>query len=199
MPVPSNPDCNDQITIPLESGQYDEPLGLPLICVCNHSEYMATIEKDELLKDEHFDFIQQFLRTILMKHGGALCYTSDLYPHTLNNLLYTILDSFFLSPQIYMDISSPPKANVIDRDQIFVPAGWDSWGKIRIIQDGFDVEGVAEGWRLDLNSDVNKTKLGAIQIYEEVISDYRKVNDMQVSITANRFRIILSILQRRKT
>lgn len=134
-----------------------------------------------------------------MLDGGALCYTSDLYPHTLNNLLYTILDSFFLSPQIYMDISSPPKANVIDRDQIFVPAGWDSWGKIRIIQDGFDVEGVAEGWRLDLNSDVNKTKLGAIQIYEEVISDYRKVNDMQVSITANRFRIILSILQRRKT
>ncbi|KAG5513544.1 hypothetical protein PMAC_000976 [Pneumocystis sp. 'macacae'] len=167
-------DHNNRMTIPLEPGQYDEPLGLPLICVCNHSEYMATIEKDELLKDEHFDFIQQFLRTILMKHGGALCYTSDLYPDTLNSLLYTILDSFFLSPQIYMDISLPPKANVIDRDHIFVPAGWDSWGKIRIIRSEFDVEGVAEGWCLDLNLDANKTKPGAMQIYEETILDYRK-------------------------
>lgn len=179
--VPYDTDKNDRVAIPLETGQYDQPLGLPLICVCNHSEHMTLIEKDELLKDEHFDFIQQFLRTILMKHGGGLYYTSDLYPSTLNNLLYSILDCFSLSPQIYMGISSPPKPNVIDRDQIFVPPGWDSWGKIRIIRDGFDIEGVAEAWNMDLNFGIDKNEtLNSKKIFEEVIIDYKKNNIFNV-------------------
>lgn len=168
----------------METGQYDQPLGLPFICVCNHSEHILSIEKDELLKDEHFDFIQQFLRTILMKHGGALYYTSDLYPNTLNNLLYSILDCFSLSPQIYMDVNSPPKANVIDGNQIFVPPGWDSWGKICIIRDGFDAERVAKAWDADLNfnSDKNET-LNSKKIFEEMIVDSRKNDIFHVSQT----------------
>ncbi|EMR11748.1 hypothetical protein PNEG_00181 [Pneumocystis murina B123] len=175
---------NDQVAVPLEIGQYDQPLGLPFICVCNHSEHMLSIEKDELLKDEHFDFIQQFLRTILMKHGGALYYTSDLYPNTLNNLLYSILDCFSFSPQIYMDVNSPPKANVIDGNQIFVPPGWDSWGKIRIIRDGFDVERVAKAWDADLNFNTDKNKtLNSKKIFEEMIADCRKNDIFDISET----------------
>ncbi|KTW29251.1 hypothetical protein T552_01206 [Pneumocystis carinii B80] len=175
---------NEQVLLPLETNQYDQPLGLPLICVCNHSEYILSIEKDELLKDEHFDFIQQFLRTILMKHGGALYYTSDLYPNTLDNLLYSILDCFSLSPQTYMDVNSPPKANVIDGNQIFVPPGWDSWGKIRIIRDSFDVEKVANAWDsdLNLNADNNET-LNSKKIFEEMIVDSRKNDIFDISET----------------
>ncbi|KAG4305841.1 hypothetical protein PORY_000751 [Pneumocystis oryctolagi] len=183
-------DNNEQIIIPLGSGQYDEPIGLPLICVCNHSEHMVTIEKDEFLKGEHFDFIQQCLRTVLMKHGGMLCYTSDLYQHTLCNVLYSILDSFSLLSQIYTDIKSLPKANVIDRDQIFVPVGWDSWGKIRITRDGFDVEGISELWSQDLNSSSEKTDPGAIQMYENVILDYTKNDTFGISDTDKLMTIV---------
>ena len=40
----------------------------------------------------------------------------------------------------------PLKHNVIDRDKILIPANWDSWGKIRVLREGFDVEGICNGW-----------------------------------------------------
>lgn len=31
-----------------------------------------------------------------------------------------------------------------------MPPNWDSWGKIRILREGFDVEAVSKGWSLDI-------------------------------------------------
>ncbi len=42
------------------------------------------------------------------------------------------------------------KHNVVDRDQVVVPPCWDSWGKIRVLREGFDVEAVSVGWSGDL-------------------------------------------------
>ena len=42
------------------------------------------------------------------------------------------------------------KHNVIDRDKILIPPNWDSWGKIRVLREGFDVEGVSSGWSRDI-------------------------------------------------
>lgn len=44
----------------------------------------------------------------------------------------------------------PLKPNVIDRDKVAVPPNWDSWGKIRVLREGFEVEAVSEGWSIDL-------------------------------------------------
>ncbi|GAA6047539.1 hypothetical protein JCM3770_005797 [Rhodotorula araucariae] len=44
----------------------------------------------------------------------------------------------------------PYRANVVDRDAVFVPAGWDSWSKIRILRERFDCEAVGAGWEADL-------------------------------------------------
>ena len=38
----------------------------------------------------------------------------------------------------------------MDRDKILVPPNWDSWGKIRVIREGFDVEGTSIGWSIDV-------------------------------------------------
>ena len=43
------------------------------------------------------------------------------------------------------------KHNVIDREKILVPPNWDSWGKIRVIREGFDVEGVSSKWGIDIS------------------------------------------------
>jgi dynein light intermediate chain 1 len=53
---------------------------------------------------------------------------------------------------------APLRHNVIDRDKIVVPPNWDSWGKIRVLRDGFDVESVSEGWSIDLNQPSTKWK-----------------------------------------
>lgn len=38
------------------------------------------------------------------------------------------------------------RANVVDRDALTVPAGWDSWGKIKVLRDTFEPSKVATGW-----------------------------------------------------
>ena len=44
------------------------------------------------------------------------------------------------------------KHNVIDRDKVLVPPNWDSWGKIRVLREGFDVEGISKGWSNDVST-----------------------------------------------
>ena len=83
--------------------------------------------------------------------------------------------------------------NVVDRDKVLIPSNWDSWAKIRILRNGFDVEGVNKAWARDLlgddhtrqnttdddgnialqdhtnDNDAQEPKQGAIAIYEETV------------------------------
>lgn len=73
-----------------------------------------------------------------------------------------------------------------------VPPNWDSWGKIRVLRDGFDVEAVNKGWSIDIKeafepisnghtngsggdvpNDAETTPVagGAVAAYEETIRD----------------------------
>ena len=45
------------------------------------------------------------------------------------------------------------KHNVIDRDKILIPPNWDSWGKIRVLRENFDVEGVSNDWSTAIDVD----------------------------------------------
>lgn len=76
--------------------------------------------------------------------GASLIYTTPSSPSQLQSLIHSSLGIHSLLKR------QPVKDNVIDRDKIVVPPNWDSWGKIRILREGFDVEGVSAGWSLDL-------------------------------------------------
>ncbi|GJN92050.1 hypothetical protein Rhopal_005078-T1 [Rhodotorula paludigena] len=75
----------------------------------------------------------------------------------------------------------PHRANVIDRDGVLVPAGWDSWGKIKILRERFDCEACGEGWSADLEAlngtqmdggdDLSKRR-GLKKEYEMVVVDF---------------------------
>jgi len=78
----------------------------------------------------------------------------------------------------------PLKHNVIDRHKVVVPPNWDSWGKIRVLRDGFDVEQLSQGWSFDIeedppcaNGDLRSAERGdsklssALAVYEEAIQD----------------------------
>jgi dynein light intermediate chain 1 len=86
----------------------------------------------------------------------------------------------------------PLKHNVIDRDKVLLPPNWDSWGKIRVLREGFEVEGVNQGWSIDIEEPLSfKTDVimkgvngqagegrkfsqepaGAVAHYEETIRD----------------------------
>lgn len=55
---------------------------------------------------------------------------------------------------------------------MLVPSGWDSWGKIKILREGFDCENVSEGWDADMDAVIDRQKpgtTGARGTYEQAI------------------------------
>ena len=70
------------------------------------------------------------------------------------------------------------KPNTLDRDRIVVPAGWDSWGKISVMRDGFDAKMWGEAWERDLEAGEQETsEAGAKKAYATLVPDQgSKVN-----------------------
>jgi hypothetical protein len=61
------------------------------------------------------------------------------------------------------------KPNTLDRDRIVVPAGWDSWGKIAVLRDGFDAKMWGEAWERDLDAEDGEP--GAKKTYANLVPD----------------------------
>jgi len=134
----------ENVKIPLGPGEWDEPLGIPLCVVCQNADKIESLEKERGWKEEEFDFILQYLRTILLKHGSSLVYTMPTAPGSLQTLIHSTLGIKSLLKQEQL------RHNVTDRDRVLVPPNWDSWAKIRILREGFDVEGISQRWSVDI-------------------------------------------------
>lgn len=131
-------------------------------------------------KEEQFDFIQQVLRTIILRHGGSLIYTTPTLA-LVNYLPLDLLVRQHLS-SIYDEVqgkSEPKEPSILNRSAVYVPAGWDTWGKIRVLREGFDTDGIAAGWEVDLEETLDPesedAEVGAVDVYEEVIQEPKKL------------------------
>ncbi|KNZ55157.1 hypothetical protein VP01_2752g5 [Puccinia sorghi] len=160
---------NVHLDLPLPPGTLTENMGIGIVVVCTKSDEIDQLEKEKDFKEEQFDFIQQVLRSICLRFGGALFFTSQKKPETLVRLRSYVLHRLF--GQLISTTTTaagtttgsggtvttnarlfpfPYKANVVDRDEVLIPMGWDSWGKIKILRDGFDPSVVGNGWLFDL-------------------------------------------------
>ena len=77
------------------------------------------------------------------------------------------------------------KPNTLDRDRIVIPAGWDSWGKISVMREGFDAKMWGEAWERDLESGEGQGtgEAGAKKAYTTLVPDQRfKVNFVYVPL-----------------
>lgn len=138
------------VNTPLGPGEWDEGLGFPLSVICVQSEHIERLEREQGWQEDHFDFLLQWLRTVLLKHGASLCYVASFDANDVRTLLHSSLSIQSLLKKEVI------KHNVIDRDKILVPPNWDSWGKIRILRDAFEAETVAERWSLDIQASPDK-------------------------------------------
>ncbi|KAL1838638.1 hypothetical protein VTJ49DRAFT_2445 [Mycothermus thermophilus] len=137
--------ADTEFNLPIGPGEWEDALGLPLCVVCQNAEKMEYLEKNQGWKEEDFDNVLQFMRTALLRHGASLIYTTPSAPSQLPILIHSSLGIHSLLKK------QPLKHNVIDRDKVVIPPNWDSWGKIRVLRDGFDVDGVSNGWSIDLD------------------------------------------------
>ncbi|KAJ4299698.1 hypothetical protein N0V90_004944 [Kalmusia sp. IMI 367209] len=143
----------ENVKVPMGPGEWDEPLGIPLCVVCQNADKIEALERERGWKEEEFDFILQYLRTILLKHGASLVYTMPSAPGSLQTLIHSALGIKSLLKQKQL------KHNVTDRDRVLVPPNWDSWAKIRILRDGFDVEGISQKWSVDIDQIPQQMKI----------------------------------------
>ena len=105
----------------------------------------------------------QYLRTVLVKRklpplvfcsaaiahtnhpdGASLIYTTPNIPSQLPTLIHACLGVTSLLKR------QPLKPEVIKRNEVVVPSNWDSWTKILVVREGFEVDKVSEGWSMDL-------------------------------------------------
>ncbi|RWS03393.1 cytoplasmic dynein 1 light intermediate chain 2-like protein [Dinothrombium tinctorium] len=101
-------------------------LGLDIVVVITKTDYMSTLEKEYDYKEEAFDFIQQAVRKFCLKYGASLFYVSAKVNKNCD-LLYK-----YLVHRIYgLPFKTP--ALVVEKDAVFIPAGWDSEKKIAIL------------------------------------------------------------------
>jgi dynein light intermediate chain 1 len=124
---------------------------------------------------------------IFVTDGAGLFYTTP-QPTTLNALRQYALHTLFVppapAPDGALDGTAAParnpfpfthKPNTLDRDRIVVPAGWDSWGKIVVLRDGFDAKAWGEAWEHDLSSDSGVddggSEAGARKQYAALVQD----------------------------
>ncbi|OAQ99165.1 hypothetical protein LLEC1_01240 [Akanthomyces lecanii] len=149
--TPSATAADSDGSLPLGPGEWSEPLGLPVCVVCQNAQKIDFLERNQGWKEPDFDTVLQYLRTVLLRHGGSLIYTSQNTPSQLPTLIHSTLGITSLLKR------QPLKHNVIDRDKIVVPPNWDSWGKIRVLGGNFDTEVASKGWSEDIKLPLGST------------------------------------------
>ncbi|CAG8562847.1 241_t:CDS:2 [Paraglomus occultum] len=177
-----------EVALPMGPGTLTTNLGIPLIVVCAKSDNISNLEQDSKFKfkEEQLEFIQQNLRTVCLKYGAALFYTSTRHPETIGNLrkyiLYRLLGAKASSSTNKSAFAFNLKTDVVNKERVMIPTGWDSWAKIKISRE-FDCKGVSEGWDDDMEPrDSNQTEdssVSAKKIYAEVI--YQEDDDNPLS------------------
>jgi len=101
-------------------------LGCDIIVVITKTDSMIGLETDYGYNEEKFDFIQQSIRKFCLELGASLFFVS-VKENKNCDLLYK-----YLTHRIFQFSFNTP-ALVVERDALFIPAGWDSMSKISIL------------------------------------------------------------------
>ncbi|KAF8969341.1 dynein 1 light intermediate chain [Flammula alnicola] len=196
-PLPATNATLTSTVLPLGPGTFTHnSAGVPIIVACTKADLIddgndmvaGTSGMGSMVKgkggewEERTDGVMQVLRTICLKYGAALFYTTPL-PANLQVLRQYALHLLFMPPApspgmvVATEVQAPVrhifpfthKSNTLDRDRIVVPAGWDSWGKIAVLRDGFDAKMWGEAWEHDL--DAEEGEAGAKKAYANLVPD----------------------------
>ncbi|KAG8437607.1 hypothetical protein GDO86_008353 [Hymenochirus boettgeri] len=128
---PSTSGAEDEnFILPLGDNILTQNLGIPVLVVCTKCDTVSVLEKEHDFRDEHFDFIQSHIRRFCLQYGAALIYTSVKEEKNLD-LLYK-----YIAHKMY-SFHFNRAAIVVEKDAVFIPAGWDNEKKIGILHENF--------------------------------------------------------------
>ncbi|TFK63540.1 dynein 1 light intermediate chain [Pluteus cervinus] len=197
-PLPTSNSTLSSTLLPLGPGSFTHnSAGIPIIVACTKADLIdegndmaaGASGMGSMVKgkggdwEERTDGVMQVLRTVCLKYGASLFYTTPI-PATLQVLRQHALHLLFAppAPAPGMTGNEAPapvrnifpfqhKPNTLDRDRVVVPAGWDSWGKITVMRDGFDAKMWGEAWEKDLEPDNFPGEAGAKKLFAAFVPD----------------------------
>ncbi|KAM8967852.1 cytoplasmic dynein 1 light intermediate chain 1 [Pelodytes ibericus] len=126
----SQEDKDSSVILPLGEDTLTHNLGIPVVVVCTKCDAISILEKEHDYRDEHFDFIQSHIRKFCLQYGAALIYTSIKENKNID-IVYK-----YIVQQLYGFPFNMP-AVVVEKDAVFIPAGWDNEKKIGILYENF--------------------------------------------------------------
>ncbi|NWS42706.1 DC1L2 protein, partial [Probosciger aterrimus] len=121
---------DEHVSLPLGENVLTHNLGIPVLVVCTKCDAVSVLEKEHDYREEHFDFIQSHIRRFCLQYGAALIYTSVKEEKNLD-LLY----KYIVHKTYGFQFTTP--ALVVEKDAVFIPAGWDNEKKIAILHENF--------------------------------------------------------------
>uniref|UniRef100_A0A7N9CFV0 Dynein light intermediate chain n=1 Tax=Macaca fascicularis TaxID=9541 RepID=A0A7N9CFV0_MACFA len=124
------PDKDDSVVLPLGADTLTHNLGIPVLVVCTKCDAISVLEKEHDYRDEHFDFIQSHIRKFCLQYGAALIYTSVKENKNIDLVYKYIVQKLYGFPYKI-------PAVVVEKDAVFIPAGWDNDKKIGILHENF--------------------------------------------------------------
>ncbi|XP_062355822.1 cytoplasmic dynein 1 light intermediate chain 2 isoform X5 [Cinclus cinclus] len=127
---PSSGQEDEHVSLPLGDNVLTHNLGIPVLVVCTKCDAVSVLEKEHDYREEHFDFIQSHVRRFCLQYGAALIYTSVKEEKNLD-LLY----KYIVHKTYGFQFTTP--ALVVEKDAVFIPAGWDNEKKIAILHENF--------------------------------------------------------------
>uniref|UniRef100_A0A6Q2ZH84 Dynein light intermediate chain n=1 Tax=Esox lucius TaxID=8010 RepID=A0A6Q2ZH84_ESOLU len=118
----------ENVLLPLGENTLTHNLGLPMVVVCTKCDAISALEKEHDYKDEHLDFIQSYIRRFCLQYGASLLYTSVKEMKNMDVLYKYLVHRLYGFP-----FHCP--AQLVERDTIFIPSGWDNEKKISILHE----------------------------------------------------------------
>ena len=118
--------------MPLSQGVLKVNLGIPIVVLCNKIDIIhQTGEKAKILQ-ENLDFIQMHLREYSLLYGASVMFTSAKARESKNlDTLYQ-----YINHRLYDKIKFAKKAQIVEKDELFIPTGFDSLNLIKQLQSG---------------------------------------------------------------
>ncbi|XP_026573550.1 cytoplasmic dynein 1 light intermediate chain 1 [Pseudonaja textilis] len=135
----SQEDKDDSVILPLSADTLTCNLGIPVVVVCTKCDAINLLEKEHDYRDEHFDFIQSYIRQFCLQYGAALIYTSIKENKNINLVYKYIVQKLYGFP-----FNIPPF--VVEKDAVFIPTGWDNEKKIGILQENFQILKISDNF-----------------------------------------------------
>lgn len=107
-----------KMELPLPEGCLKVNLGVPILVIVNKVDLLLHGDKKSYLQ-ENFDFIQKHVREYALQYGASVIFTSAKGNRNLNVTYQYILHRLY-------DFDFPHKPEVIERENLFIPSGFDT-------------------------------------------------------------------------